>query len=41
MQKLGYAKSTAVRSYREVNMRARVSVSLLKWKAIINDGVIA
>lgn len=41
MQKLGYAKSTAVRSYREVNMRARVSVSLLKWKAIISDGVIA
>lgn len=41
MQKLGYAKSTAVRSYREVNMRARVSVSPLKWKAIISDGVIA
>lgn len=41
MQKLGYAKSTAVRSYREVNTRARVSVSPLKWKAIISDGVIA
>lgn len=41
MQKSGYAKSTAVRSYREVNTRARVSVSPLKWKAIISDGVVA
>lgn len=34
-----YLKTTTLLSSREVNTRTRVSVSLLKWKAVISDGV--